>query len=297
VEWLNPRGEVAQSKFLTKSSEGAECVVTALPVAGQRAASDPGNWRVRLLFQINEVFTLKFRIGDKTPVAPVRIGRVALVIDNSAYQKLTRSGPAPSDLDLIANALREDGFEVVRKANVTLADFRELVRSFSVALQAGDTAFVYYSGLAITSNGDDWLLPVNFDPNDPRPIASKAYSVLRLQQLLEDQKAKLKFIVLDVFRQGAGKGLEAARADDSTTMVYATPPGVAPKSAASNSGAFARALAEVLGKPGLNAKDALQNELPKTVARIDASSPPPLVIAGGGADFVFRPDAAPEKRE
>jgi len=298
VEWLNPRGEVARMIRFDKSSDGPECLVDALPVAGQRAASDLGDWRVRLLWGYSaEVFTLKFHIGDKTPAAPARTGRAALLIGNSAYQKLPRAGPASSDLDPIENALREDGFEAVRKANVTLVDLREAVRSFSSTLHAGDTVLVYYSGWDIPSGGDDWLLPVNFDPGDPRPLSSKAYSVLRLQQLLEDQKAKLKFIMLDVSRQGAGKGLEAARADDSTAMVYAAPPGAAPKAGASSSGAFARALAEVLRKPGVNAKDALQNELPKAMARADSSSPPPLAILGGGADFVFCLAAASDKRE
>jgi hypothetical protein len=75
--------------------------------------------------------------------------------------------------------------------------------------------------------------------------------------------------------------------DEATALIYSAPPGAA-KAAGPAAGVFARALAEVLDKPGMDARTALQLELPKAVARIATPSPAPVAIIGGGADFAFR---------
>lgn len=156
---------------------------------------------------------------------------------------------------------------------------------------------VHYTGYGIRSDGDDWLLPANYDPGDSRPIQSKAYSVLRLLLVLEDSKASLKFIVLDAAavagQPRANAGAVMGEVDDSTALVYSSAPGAAPKAGTPAPGAFPRAFAEILRRPGLDAGNALQIELAKAVARLAPSSPPPFAILGGG-DFVFRA-AAPAK--
>jgi len=291
VEWMDPRGEVSLTSHYTKQTDGPECIMKMLPVAGRPPASDPGDWRVRLFWQENDVFTLKFSISGAKNVVAARSGRVAIVIGDLGYEKLPAPGPTAADLDLVANTLREDGFQVVRKADVNLEDLRLIERTLGDT-QAGDTVLVYYTGYSVRSGGDDWLLPVNYDPADSRPIQSKAYSVLRLLQVLEDSKATLKFIVLDAAAV-AGQPRENAGAvmgevDDSTALVYSSPPGAVPKAGSPALGAFPRAFAEVLRKPGLDAGSALQIELPKAVARLAPSSPPPVAILGGGAEFVFR---------
>ncbi len=68
IEWLNPRGEIYQMNHLNKASERQECIVRQLALSGHRAAADPGDWRVRLMWADLEVFTLKFTISSaKTP--------------------------------------------------------------------------------------------------------------------------------------------------------------------------------------------------------------------------------------
>jgi hypothetical protein len=295
VEWLNPRGEVALTKRIRKTVDGPECIVETLPVAGQHAASDPGDWRVRLFWHDAEALILKFHIagasGGTNSVA-TRSGRVAVIIGNLGYEKLAAPGPDAGTLDLVESALHEDGFEVVRKADANLENLRLIERTLGDTLHAGDTVLIYYAGYVAREGGDEWLLPVNYDPGDPRPIQSKAYSVLRLLQWLEDSKASLKFVVLDSAAV-AGQPRENAGAvmgevDDSTVLVHSIPPGAAPKSGSPAPPVFARAFAEMLRTPGLDARNAMQIELPKAVSRLAPSSPPPLAILGGGADFVFR---------
>jgi hypothetical protein len=93
----------------------------------------------------------------------------------------------------------------------------------------------------------------------------------------------LRFVFLDgaapAGQPSENPGAVLGEVDDSTALVYSRSP--AP-------GAFARALAEVLGKPDLDARTALGIELPKAVSRLAPSSPTPIALLGGGADFVFR---------
>ena len=124
---------------------------------------------------------------------------------------------------------------------------------------------------------------MNFDPADPRPIQSKAYSVQRLRDVLEDAKAKLQFIVLDAALRGTGKGLDSSAADASTAIIQST---------GLRSGGFARALADVPAQPGTDARTALELALPKAAAAADSSMPRPLVFLGGTGSFVFHHPAA-----
>ncbi|HUB83709.1 MAG TPA: putative Ig domain-containing protein [Bryobacteraceae bacterium] len=282
VEWLNPRGEVVQVNRLTRAAEHRECLVKTLSLAGRRAAELPGEWRVRLFWSDAEVFTLGFTVNAApaaTVAATARAGRLALLIDNRRYEKLADGQSAAGDLDVLANTLRQDGFEVIRVADANLEGLRQIEQTLDGKLQSGDTAFIYYAGYSARTAGDEWLLPVNFDPADTRPMQTRAYSAIRLLQWLEDSKAALRFVVLDsATPQGQpdeSPGELLGEVDESTALVYS-------RSAAA--GALARALAEVLEKPDADARTVLGIELPKAAGR----GPAPMAILGGGADFVFR---------
>jgi hypothetical protein len=237
-----------------------------------------------------EVFTLKFTVNAaKTATAATRAGRVALLVANQRYQKLPASASATADVDALANVLQQDRFEVVRTSDANLDDLRQIEHTLEGKLQAGDTVLLYYTGYDSRAGGDDWLLPVNFDPGDTRPIQSRAYSAIRLMQWLADSKAGLKFIFLDG-APAAGQPADDPAAvlgevDDSTALVYSRSP---------LPGAFARALAEVLSEPDLDARTLLEIELLKALTRMAPSVPSPVAIVGGGADFVFR-GAAPAR--
>jgi hypothetical protein len=69
---------------------------------------------------------------------------------------------------------------VVRVSDANLENLRLIEHTLDEKLQPGDTALIYYAGYDARSGGDDWLLPVNFDPSDTRPMQARAYSALRL---------------------------------------------------------------------------------------------------------------------
>jgi hypothetical protein len=99
---------------------------------------------------------------------------------------------------------------------------------------------------------------------------------------LEDSKTALKFILLDASppagQPNENPGAVLGEVDDSTALVYSRSP---------SPGISAAALAELFGKPDLDARTALAIELPKAV------TPAPVAVLGGGADFVFRAGPVP----
>jgi len=273
---------------VTKAAERQECIVKTLPLAGRKAATEPGDWRVRFFWADLEVFTLKFTVSPAkngaVPAVPARSGRIAVLVGNQHYDKLPPIASSAADLDALAAVLRQDGFEVVRASDTNLDSLRQIERTLDDKLQPGDTALVYYAGYDARTGGDDWLLPVNFDPADPRPIQSKAYSALRLLQWLDDSKAALKFVFLDggapAGQPRENLGAVLGEIDDSTALVYCSAP--AP-------GVMVRSLAEVLAKSDVDARTALGAEFLKTVTRLAPGTPAPISILGGGAEFVFHP--------
>jgi len=295
VEWLNPRGEIFQVDHVSTAVESRGCVVKTLPLAGRKAAQEPGNWRVRLFWADAEVFTLNFTVtpgkagtgrAAAIPATPARSGRLAIVIDNLRYDKLPPQNSPLTALDALANALHQDRFDVILVSDASLDNLRQIERTLDEKLQAGDTALVYYAGFDARTAGDDWLLPVNFDPADSRPMQSRAYSAVRLLQWLEDSKAALKFVFLDSApppgQPNENPGAVLAEVDESTALVYSRNP---------LPGAFTRALAEVLGEPDVDARTVLGVDLPKLASRTGSSGSAPVAILGGGADFVFRQTA------
>lgn len=295
VEWLNPRGEIMQEDRVSLAAERQECIVKVLPVVRHRAAQEAGDWRVRLFWADAEVFTLNFTLTPRrseggraapAPSAPARSGRLAILIANQRYQKLPPGKFALADLDVLASALRADGFEVVRVFDASLEALRQVEETLAGKLQAGDTALVYYAGYDARAGGDDWLLPVNFDPAAAGPMQTRGYSAVRLLQWLEDSKATLRFVLLDSAppegQPAENPGAVLGEVDESTALVY---------SRGGTPGALPRALAEAAGRAGEDARTVLGVELPKAAARLSPGAPAPVAIIGGGADFVFRPTA------
>lgn len=61
VQWLNPAGDVAWRDTFRSTKDGDECRQTSLPPA-QIKDLEPGAWRVRLLWEWGEVFSLPFTL-------------------------------------------------------------------------------------------------------------------------------------------------------------------------------------------------------------------------------------------
>src|SRR3954447_11433033 len=130
--------------------------------------------------------------------AQAGVRRQALLIGNGQYKQLGKIPAAEKNVRLFAEVLRGADFEVTSASNVTLDQLRDIRTAFIAKLQPGAVALIYYSGFAVQVSGDNFLLPVDYDPTTAlENVPYSAQSLTRIQQLIDEKKPLLKIEVLD----------------------------------------------------------------------------------------------------
>src|SRR3954451_22334220 len=88
--------------------------------------------------------------------------RVALVIGNSAYQKVAKLPNPANDAAAMVAMLRAAGFDLVKtRLNVAANEMRKSLRAFAAKTRDADVAVVYYAGHGIELEGTNYLIPVD----------------------------------------------------------------------------------------------------------------------------------------
>jgi hypothetical protein len=124
--------------------------------------------------------------------------RVALVIGNGAYARTTHLPNPLHDADDVAAALKRDGFEVIRGANLDKSGMQDAIVRFARAAQSADVGLFYYSGHAVQYSGVNYLMPVDARLNDEADL----YRFTKVDDVLSylQQVKTLKVLVLDSCR-------------------------------------------------------------------------------------------------
>jgi tetratricopeptide (TPR) repeat protein len=132
--------------------------------------------------------------------------RVALVIGNSGYtSSLVSALPNPRrDAKLVADALRQAGFEIVELTNLDLAGMVKALQSFRDKADSADWALVYFAGHGIEINRANYLLPVDAKLADSRDVELEAVSYETMLNAIGGAKA-LRIIILDACRNNPFK--------------------------------------------------------------------------------------------
>lgn len=194
--------------------------------------------------------------------------RRAFLLINSEYRSVGALGVNSAALDELKAALAAAKFEVREERNLTQEKMaKEAEPRLMAALQPGDTLLVYYFGYAIQANGDNFLVPVDFDPKKTDPVPFRARSLTGFMQLLDEKKIGLKMILIDAPTQAndllpraTGPGLALPDLTDireiaylSSTAMNAVP---VPLTDAER-GLFAKHVAALIRKPGTSLVDLL----------------------------------------
>jgi tetratricopeptide (TPR) repeat protein len=147
--------------------------------------------------------TARERLAALTPQAPGganTANRVALIIGNGAYKNVHPLDNPPRDAKLIADALRDVGFQTVTLSNdLTRDKFFETLKTFASAAEKADWAVVYYAGHGFEIGGVNYLVPV-----DARLAADKdaETEAVALEQVIAavGGARKLRLVLLDACR-------------------------------------------------------------------------------------------------
>ncbi|MBV9504965.1 MAG: SUMF1/EgtB/PvdO family nonheme iron enzyme [Acidobacteriia bacterium] len=175
-----------------------------------------------------------------------------MILSNTAYRQL----PAKA----LAGVLRDAKFEVEVQFNLTSDSLTGILEQFLSTARAGGVYCVYYSGY-LERRGDDYLLPIDYDPASNENIYNVAFSVSRLQKGLASKQppVKLSLIILDANwevsgregRMGLGQPTPAAR----TWLLSSNTPNRVTTQIREHMGLFTAALVRFIPQPGLDVTD------------------------------------------
>ncbi len=159
-------------------------------------------------------------------------------------------------------ALTGAGFKVMAVQDAALPGFGEsAVPEFLAEIRPGDVCLFYYSGYAVQTEEDNFMLPVNFDPATKSRILGRAYPFGRLAQELEDRKAGLTIFMIEASRHLdlvsgiTGPGLKSPDADIKELLFTSAGPAnqIVPDAPNGGPGWFTRSLAGNIAKvPGIS---------------------------------------------
>lgn len=187
--------------------------------------------------------------------------RVALIVANSDYSATTDLANPPADSAMVAEALRQAGFDqVITASDLSFAEFQSTLREFRDAARGADTALLYYAGHGIEGRGRNWLVPVDAGLESEGDLP---YEAIELQLAMDSlEGAQLKIAVLDACRnnpfaggwtgtsRSVSRGLAPVEFDD-ILVLYAAAPGMVAFDGADGNSPFALALSRRIVQPGL----------------------------------------------
>jgi hypothetical protein len=204
-------------------------------------------------------------IGASTAfAAPSNGKRVALVIGNGAYRKVDALTNPENDAKLIAQTLKESGFELIgggAQLELDKAGFDHAVQDFGAKLQGAEVALFYYSGHGMQVEGENWLVPVDANPTRPQDLDFQMVDAALVLRQMEGAGTKLNLVILDACRnnpfasrgvRGTQSGLAEMRAPEGTLISYATQPGNVASDGVNGDSPFTSALANTIREPGLD---------------------------------------------
>lgn len=205
--------------------------------------------------------------------------RQALVIGNAAYQHADPLRNSVNDADLIAASLKKVGFKVTLLRDATLDQMGRAAQAFGRDLGRGDVAFVYFAGHGVQHGGENYLIPVDANIDQPDELRQRAFPISQLFAALPADGRSSNIVVLDACRNNpfAGRSPAYSRAlntgktdarglartdppaglsqldnvPGNTLIAYATSPGKVALDGDGRNSPYAEALASVMLDEGL----------------------------------------------
>jgi uncharacterized caspase-like protein len=203
-----------------------------------------------------------------TGAAMAQSKRIGLVIGLADYGD-TRHPTAVQDAGLVAQSLKQAGFELTEAANVSQNEFRTLFRDFATkAGAAGPDAViaVYIAGVGLQDDAENYLLPVGARLSQRSDLSIEGLRLSDFLRAIEGVPAAGRVVMLDLayahpFAQlvaDGGRGLAPVEKRDGMLIAYNQSPNQDAELPQTNYGSYAMALAEALREPGLDLNAAFE---------------------------------------
>lgn len=180
----------------------------------------------------------------------------ALLIANGDYSQFGSLPNPLLDAKILANSLRNIGFNVNLVENASREKMLDAISSFEQRLkESRGIAFFHYGGHGVQVNGYNYLIPVDADIPDEKRVSTRAVQLDEVMNALDASGASVNIVVLDACRdnplpatstRSATRGLSIVQAKPKNSIViYAAEAG-----SKAQDGLFTPILANALLIPG-----------------------------------------------
>lgn len=188
--------------------------------------------------------------------------RYALVIANARYDNVPKLKNPDADSRMIAQSLRDIGYEVDEAHDANRQSFIRALQRFRDRADRSSVAVVYYAGHGMEVGGRNWLIPVDATLADERDLPVEAIDLSDVLATVEGAKG-LRIVVLDACRdnpyarsmrrvgnlsRGLSRGLGEIEAS-GTLVVYSAKAGSTADDGDGLNSPFAAALSRRIREP------------------------------------------------
>lgn len=232
--------------------------------------------------------------------------RVALVVGNSAYQKVTALPNPRNDATDVAEVLRGLSFDVISVVDADQIGFNRALGEFSRKAIDADAVLFFYAGHGIQVRGQNYFLPIDADARDEISAEFEFIGMDRVRQALDKASSgAVRIMVLDACRDNplarsiqtasrssgpVTRGL--ARVDQQAVggmvVVYATQPNQVAQDGNERNSPFTSALLAQLKEPGLEVGTLFRRVTNDVRAKTGGKQVPELSISLGQDYYLNR---------
>ncbi|CAA6807837.1 MAG: Unknown protein [uncultured Sulfurovum sp.] len=182
--------------------------------------------------------------------------RVALVIGNNAYQRpLTTLNNTINDAKAIQSILKNRGFKVIYRENISHRAFDRVLEEFYQQLAHGGVGLLYFSGHGLEFDGQNYLIPTDAKIGAKSDTQYEAIALNKITHRIQKIGNRLNIVILDAcrndpFAKAYGVGGLAKSEPIGLFVSYATGAGkVSSDGRVGGNGLFTQYLIENMKKP------------------------------------------------
>lgn len=234
---------------------------------------------------------------------PVGGAKKALVIGNAAYPASVGALRNPkNDADDMATMLTSLGFSVTKYTNLTRQQMEEALNQWGKTLRQDDIALFFYAGHGAEVQGQNYLFPINANPQNESQVQYHALPVGLLTGWMEQAQTRTNIILLDACRNnpflrsfrssGPQGGLGSMTAPSGTFIGFAASPGAVAADGTGRNGIYTEAILNHISTPNLTI-DQIFNAVNAYVRKATEKKQVPFKNSSLEADFVFIQGATP----
>ncbi|MGM4894491.1 caspase family protein [Tardiphaga sp. 839_C3_N1_4] len=170
--------------------------------------------------------------GTINPVA--KASRIALVIGNGHYPDAGAPLSQPiNDARAMTSALRRDGFDVDVVEDATRDDMTRAVERLKAKIKPETVVMLYFGGYGVQVGRQSYMIPVDAAIWKERDIRRDGMSVEAVLDIMKEQGAQAKLVVLDASRRnpyerrfrGYSRGLAPIDVPENALILTSATPG------------------------------------------------------------------------